>query len=84
MTADILHAGFNIFKFSLKKKMQLNWGGWGARVWKAGQKRTQVQYIKMSHNTLMMAVKIREKSNLSGTSFFSIVETLVPGRFLFM
>jgi len=51
---------------------------------KAGQKRTQVQYIKMSHNRLMMAVKIREKSNLSGTSFFSIVETLVPGRFLFM
>lgn len=28
MTADILHAGFNILKFSLKKKkrMQLNWG----------------------------------------------------------
>lgn len=65
-----------------KKRMQLNWGG-GA-VWKAGQKRTQVQYIKMSHNRLMMAVKIREKSDLSGTSFFSIVETLVPGRFLFM
>ena len=38
----------------------------------------------MSHNRLMMAVKIREKSNLSGTSFFSTVETLVPGRFLFM
>ena len=80
MTADILHAGFNIFKFSLKKKKDA--GGAGVR--KAGQKRTQVQYIKMSHNRLMMAVKIREKSNLSGTSFFSIVETLVPGRFLFM
>lgn len=83
MTADILHAGFNIFKFSLKKKKDAVELGGGA-VWKAGQKRTQVQYIKMSHNRLMMAVKIREKSDLSGTSFFSIVETLVPGRFLFM
>lgn len=83
MTADILHAGFNIFKFSLKKK-GCSWIGGGGAVWKAGQKRTQVQYIKMSHNRLMMAVKIREKSDLSGTSFFSTVETLVPGRFLFM
>lgn len=66
--------------FLFKKKKDA--GGAGVR--KAGQKRTQVQYIKMSHNRLMMAVKIREKSNLSGTSFFSIVETLVPGRFLFM
>ena len=81
MTADILHAGFNILKFSLKKKKKgCSWIGGR----KKGQKRTQVQYIKMSHNRLMMAVKIREKSNLSGTPFFSIVETLVPGRFLFM
>lgn len=49
---------------------------------KVGQKRTQVQYIKMSHKRLMMAVKIREKSNLSGTSFFNNIETLAPGRFL--
>lgn len=28
---------------------------------KKGQKRTQIQYIKMSHNRLMIAVKIREK-----------------------
>lgn len=41
-----------------------------------GQKRTQIQYIKMSHNRSTMAVKIREKSNLSGTSFFNNVETL--------
>ena len=84
MTADILHAGFNIFKFSLKKKDAVELGGGGGAGAESRSKRTQVQYIKMSHNTLMMAVKIREKSNLSGTSFFSIVETLVPGRFLFM
>lgn len=59
--------------------MQLNW-----KKKKAGQKGTQVQYIKMSHNKLTMAVKIREKINLSGTSFFNNIETLVPGRFLFM
>lgn len=45
---------FNFVK--KKKKMQLNGG-----TTKTGQKRTQVQYIKMSHNTSTMAVKIREK-----------------------
>lgn len=63
-----------------KKRMQLNWGKKKKK--KVGQKRTQVQYIKMSHKRLMMAVKIREKSNLSGTSFFNNIETLAPGRFL--
>lgn len=29
MTADILHAGFNIFKFSLKKKDAVELGGVG-------------------------------------------------------
>lgn len=61
--------------------MQLNWGKKKKKK-KVGQKRTQVQYIKMSHKRLMMAVKIREKSNLSGTSFFNNIETLAPGRFL--
>lgn len=57
MRADILHAGFNIFNSLFNKKMmQLNWGGD-----KKGQIRTQIQYIKMSHNRLMIAVKIREK-----------------------
>lgn len=36
--------------------MQLNGG-----TTKTDQKRTQVQYIKMSHNTSTMAVKIKEK-----------------------
>lgn len=30
----------------------------------------------MSHNRLMIAVKIREKNNISGTSFFNNMETL--------
>lgn len=30
----------------------------------------------MSHNRSTMAVKIREKGNLSGTSFFNNIETL--------
>lgn len=47
---------------------------------KKGQKRTQIQYIKMSHNRLMIAVKIREKSNISGTSFFNNVKALSAGK----
>lgn len=43
---------------------------------KTGQKQTQIQYIKVSHNRLMIGVKIRDKSNLSGTSFFNNVEIL--------
>lgn len=35
--------------------MQLDWGE------KKSQKRTQIQYIKMSHNRSTMAVKIRGK-----------------------
>lgn len=50
--------------------MQLNGG-----TTKNRSKRTQVQYIKMSHNRSTMAVKIREKNNLSGTSFFNNIET---------
>lgn len=80
MTADILHAGFNIFLILfLKKRMQLDW-----EKQKNRSKRTQIPYIKMSHNRLMMAVKIREKSNLSGTSFFNNVETLSARKILFM
>lgn len=57
MRADILHAGFNIFNSLFKKKNDVvELGGK-----KKGQKRTQIQYIKMSHNRLMIAVKIREK-----------------------
>lgn len=43
---------------------------------KNAQKRTQVQYIKMSHNRLVIVVKIRENNNISGTSFFNNMETL--------
>lgn len=50
MTADILHAGFNIFN-SFKKIMQLNSGE------RTGQKNPD--YIKMSHIRSTMAVKIR-------------------------
>lgn len=56
MTADILHAGFNIFNSLKKKKDAVE-----LKKNKTGQKRTQIQYIKMSHNRLMIAVKIREK-----------------------
>lgn len=53
MTADILHAGFNIFLILLKKIMQLNLGE------RTGQKNPD--YIKMSHIRSTMAVKIRGK-----------------------
>lgn len=67
----------SLFKKKKKKRMQFDWG-------EGESKRTQIQYIKMSHNRLTMAVKIREKSNLSGTSFFNNVETLSARKILFM
>lgn len=59
MTADILHAELLFFNSLFKKKkdaVELE-----GKKPITGQKRTQIQYIKMSHNRSTMAVKIREK-----------------------
>lgn len=58
MTADILHAEFLFFNSLFKKKDAVELEG---KKPIRGQKRTQIQYIKMSHNRSTMAVKIREK-----------------------
>lgn len=60
------------FKSLKKKRMQLNWKKKKNR----SKKRTQIQYIKLSHNRLMMAVKNKRKKSSFWNIIFNNVETL--------